>query len=238
MIISLGHVIFTTTFGCMGDLIHLDGVKTGEYSLVWGRGRAQMPPLWLQRPQVFWWRAPSETLISWLGLIEWACHFCEPLQGDEEARAVLPSPLLWEATPTPLHVTVSSLPMGWGHTMRRFAPWWPVGKASCIFFILHSQALPTVCLAFPGHIREQVAMPQQGGVGFWPGCYWRVWTFHIDEQSSFHSYGSFLKLEYSLNQNDGIIHNNDKSSFNFEVKFYQFSTAHTWFFPLLVAQEK
>lgn len=38
-------------------------------------------------------------------------------------------------------------------------------KESCIFSILHSQALPTVCLAFPGHIREQMAMPQQGGYG-------------------------------------------------------------------------
>lgn len=165
MKISFGHVIFSTTLGFMGDFINLDGVKTGEYSLVWGRGRTQMPPLWLRRPQAFWWRAPSEMLISRLCLIGWACRLCEPLQGDGEARAVLPDPLLWEATFTPFHITISSLPMSWGHTMRRFTPWWPVGKESCIFSILHSQVQPTVCLAFPGHIREQMAMPQQGGYG-------------------------------------------------------------------------
>lgn len=66
---------------------------------------------------------------------------------------------------TPLYVKLSSLTTKWDHTMRKLTPWWLACKEFCIFSILHSKALTTVCLSFLS------AYQKAGG----NALAWRVW---------------------------------------------------------------
>lgn len=87
-------------------------------------------------------------LLSPRCLKQWACHLHEHLTGDGEAWALHPVSCAERAHSRLSMSNFHPSPQKWCHTMRKFTPRWLAHKEFCLFSILHSQALTTVCLAF------------------------------------------------------------------------------------------